>query len=159
MNIYLFRHGDAEYASKDVKDFDRKLTNYGVAEIKLAIKYWKNLIFKIEYLVTSPYLRAFQSAEIIHRGLELKNELIIDKRIGCGMKSKNIIEICEELDSSNIGFVGHEPDLSQAISDFISNSGANVKVNKSMIAKISFEGKVRIGKGTLEFLIPPKAFI
>jgi phosphohistidine phosphatase SixA len=59
---------------------------------------------------------------------------------------------------SDMAFVGHEPDFSEHVSNLVSSSGVRIDFKKGMIAKIGFDGKVRIGRGVLEFLIPTKAY-
>ncbi len=54
--------------------------------------------------------------------------------------------------------LGHEPDFSEHVSQLISNSGAKIDFKKGMIAKISFNGKAKLTRGVLEFLIPAKAY-
>src|SRR5664279_110541 len=65
MNIYLIRHSDSEGISKGLKDSERKLTPEGELKIRNASLFWKNLIPEFDYIFSSPYLRALQTAKII----------------------------------------------------------------------------------------------
>ena len=148
MNIYLIRHADAEKSSPSKKDSERKLTPEGISSIKAAVEGWKNLISSFDYIVSSPLKRAVQTAEIVAKAFHYKEEIVTDKRIAGG-NTEDLIEIANSLVGKEIAFVGHEPDFSKHVSALISSSGAYVNFKKGMIAKISFENKTRLAKGTL----------
>jgi phosphohistidine phosphatase len=158
MNIYLIRHGDAEGISKGIKDSERKLTPDGEIKIRNASLFWKNIIPAFDYIISSPYLRALQTARIIASTFDHKKEIFIDKRLGCGSDTEGLIEILNSFQSGEIAIIGHQPDLSNHVSRLISSSGAFVEFKKGAIAKISFNNKVREGKGVLELLIPAGIF-
>ena len=157
MNIYLIRHGDAEKSSPAKKDAERKLTPEGISAIESAAEGWKNIISSFDYIVSSPLKRAVQTAEIIAKVFNYSDEIITDKRIAGG-RIDDIIEIANSLEGKEIAFIGHEPDFSNYVSSLISSSGAFLSFKKGMIAKISFDNKVRLSKGNLEFLIPAKVY-
>ena len=158
MNIYLIRHSDAEKASLKIKDFDRELSTKGKSKIKIAVENWKNIIPAFDYIVTSPLKRAAQTAKIIASGFNYEDEIIIDKRMGTGSKTEDLIDIANYLGSENIAFIGHQPDLAIHTSNLISSSGAFLDFKPASIVKISFNNKIRTTKGYLEFLIPPQAY-
>ena len=158
MNIYLVRHGDAEKTAIGKKDFDRDLTPEGKIKIKSAVANWKIFLPDIDFIVTSPYIRALNTAKIIAETYEVKNPVIIDKKLSPGSKAENLIEIANSLSGEEIVFVGHQPDLSGHLSNLISGSGANIEFKKGAVAKITFRNKVHLSKGVLEYLIPAGAF-
>jgi len=158
MNIYLIRHSDSEKSSSSKKDFDRELTEEGKEKIKTAAEGWKHLVKSFDIIVSSPLMRAVQTAKIVAEVFEYKKDIIIDKRISGGRKTDDLIELANSLSGEEIAFVGHEPDFSNHVSNLISSSGAFVDFKKGAIAKMSFQNRVRYSKGILEFLIPPKTF-
>ena len=155
MNIYLIRHGEAEKSAIGLKDFDRHLTQQGRIRLIQTAENWKNYFDKFDFIVASPFLRAVQTAEIIKEVFYLPEEIIVDKKLAPGCKTESIIELATSLVGEEIAFIGHQPDLGEHASNLISLKGANIEFKKGAIAKISFENKIRLGKGTLEFLIPP----
>ena len=159
MNIYLIRHSDSEGISKGLKDSERKLTPDGEYKIRNASLFWKNLIPEFDYIFSSPYLRALQTAKIIASVYNYKKEILIEKRLGCGSETESLMEILNSFQSGDIAIVGHQPDLSNHLSRLISAEGISIEFKKGTIAKISFSNKVKEGKGVLEFLIPPGFFI
>jgi phosphohistidine phosphatase len=159
MNIYLIRHSDSEGLSKGLKDSERKLTHDGELKIRNASLFWKNIVPEFDCIISSPYLRALQTAKIIASVYNHKKEILVDKRIGCGSETDRLIEIVNSLQGVEIAIIGHQPDLSYHLSRLISGSGTSVEFKKGSIAKVSFSNKVKEGKGTLEFLVPPGLFI
>ncbi len=158
MNIYLIRHGDAEKASISKKDFDRELTQSGKIKMKVAAESWKNLVDEFDYIITSPLVRTIQTAQIIAEIFGIENKIIPDRKLSPGCTTNSIIEVTNSLSGEDFAFVGHQPDLSDILSDLISNKGTFVDFKKGAIAKISFHNRVHQAKGTLEFLIPANVF-
>lgn len=159
MNIYIVRHGDAERSSINKKDSQRELTPAGKEKLKKAVDGWKNLICNVDHIVSSPYIRTKQTAEIIAFGLKFNKEILLDDKLICGGSTEDLIMLANSLDGKDIIFVGHQPDCSEHLSNLISSSGFFVDYKKGMIAKISFNNRVRAGKGMLEFLIPISVFL
>ncbi|SRR5690606_8020245 len=154
MNIYLIRHSKAEKASAVSGDFERKLTEEGKHLIKAAAEKWKHLVDSFDYIVSSPLVRAHQTAKIIADVFDHKDEIILDKNLGSGGSVEDIINTANSLDGEDIAFIGHQPDLSNYLSAFISSSGAHAEFKPAAIAKISFHNRAQVSKGYLEFLIP-----
>ncbi len=158
MNIYLIRHGDAEKTAIGKKDFERDLTEEGKIIIRNAADNWKYFIPGFNFIVTSPYIRALNTARIIEEAYELTEKVLVDKKISPGSRTEDLIEIANSLAVEDISFVGHQPDMSEHLGNLISYKGANINFKKAAIAKISFGSIAVLSKGTLEFLIPPEVF-
>jgi phosphohistidine phosphatase len=158
MNIYLIRHGDAEKSSIGKRDYDRELTASGRIKLKSAVLSWKNLIKGFDSIVVSPLVRAVQTANIIAELYGITDKILIDKKLSAGSRTESIIEIANSLNCEQIAFVGHQPDLSEILSDLISPKGAYIDFKKGAIAKVSFGSKADVARGTLEFLIPASVF-
>jgi phosphohistidine phosphatase len=155
MNIYLIRHGDAERTAPGFSDFERELSKEGKLQLKKSAEKWKNLVDRFDYIISSPLTRAIQTAKIIADVFEYNNEIIKDERLGCGGDTQGLIEIADSLDGDELAFIGHQPDFSQHVSNFISPGLAHVEFKKAAIAKIYFHNRIQLSKGVLEFLIPP----
>ncbi len=157
MNIFLIRHGEAEPVSRQVSDYDRRLTEDGKIVLQKAVEGWKKLIGQFDFIVSSPLTRAAETAEIIKDSFNFKPDIIFDRTIVNG-DPKSIVEIANALKGNNVAFVGHEPSFSHYTAELISGPGAYINFKKGMIVKIGFEGKARIGAGYLEFMIPTRTF-
>ncbi len=158
MNIYLIRHGEAEKAVIGKKDFDRELTVTGKAKLKNAAERWKAVIPRFDYIISSPLLRALQTAQVIGEVFGYSKDIISDKKLSPGGKTEGVIEIANSLDGEDFAFVGHQPDLGEHLSNLLANEEIMTEFKKGTVAKISFSSKARLSKGLLEFLIPPAVF-
>lgn len=155
MNIYLIRHGKAEPISPLVNDKERQLTDEGKKILRSSAELWKSVIKKPDFILTSPLLRAVQTAEIIAEAMNFKDDILKENLLLPGSSTNSLIELSKSLNADNIFFIAHQPDLSFHLSRFIGNSEVNLKFSPGSIAKISFEDKLKIGKGVLAFLLPP----
>jgi phosphohistidine phosphatase len=158
MNVYLVRHGDAEKSTFDKMDFERGLTIQGISITRNSANYWRKIIAVPDHIISSPFSRAEQTSQIISEVFGFDKKIITDKKLSPGSKTEDLIEILNTLKGKNIIVVGHQPDISDHISELTSDSGMFLEFKKSAIAKISFGSRVKRGKGTLEFLIPPEVF-
>ena len=87
--------------------------------------------------------------------MNYKNDLIIDNVLSPGGSTRSVIQLAEVLSGGNIAVVGHQPDMGYHISSLACNSQVNLKFSPASIAKVSFNGPLKPGKGILEFLFPP----
>lgn len=155
MNLYLVRHSIAENISIDKKDFDRQLTEEGKFVINKTSEAWKNYIGNIDVVLTSPLIRAIQTAEIISSNLQDKQNLIKDNNIGTGSRTADLIDLLNSLEYKNVIVVGHQPDLSQHINNFCGSGSFNLAFPPASLAKIEFDNSIKYGRGRLIYFIPP----
>lgn len=158
MKVYLIRHGDAEQGSLTKRDFDRELTPHGIEKMKKTVHGWKNYIKHFDLLVSSPFKRALQTAQIIADIYDMNDKLITDDRIACGCRTDDIINIANSVGCEKIAFIGHEPDMSAHIANLVAGGDVNIEFKKGMIAKIAFGGKARFQRGVLQYMIPSELF-
>ena len=155
MNLYLIRHSIAENISFDKKDFDRELTEEGKFVIKKSSEAWKNYVGNVEVILTSPLIRAIQTAEIISSNLQEIPNLIKDNNLGTGSRTADLIDILNSLEYKNVVVVGHQPDLSQHLNNFCGTGSFNLAFPPASLAKIEFDNSIKYGRGRLIYFIPP----
>ncbi len=158
MNIYIIRHGDAERIAPGKKDYERELTLHGKNEIEKSAIKWKNFIDGFDYIVSSPMLRAEQTAKIVAEVFDYNKEIILENSLLNGGNTNTIADFVNSLDAHNVALIGHQPDCGYHLSNLISGSDVFIEFKKGTIAKVSFNGKMRISRGVLEFLLPPGVF-
>ena len=159
MNLYLVRHGDAEKTQPGKRDEDRRLLQKGWESIKIAADQWIFFIKKLDIICTSPYSRAVETAEIIAQSFKYEKEILKDNTLAPGSLTKELITLNNSLGGEDIMIIGHQPDLSEHVSNLISSKGALVDFKKGTLVKISFNGKASVSKGYLEYLIPSEVFL
>jgi phosphohistidine phosphatase len=159
MNLYLIRHSIAENISIDKKDFDRELTAEGKIIISKTSRAWKGYIGQVDMVLTSPLIRAIQTAEILSSNLQATPNIIKDNNLGTGSRTADLIDLLNSLDCKNVAVVGHQPDLSHHINNFCGTGSFNLAFPPASLAKIEFENSVKYGKGKLIYFIPPTIHI
>ena len=82
MNLYLLRHGIAVEPGTPgcEKDSERPLTPKGKRQLRQIAAAMKKMDLRFDLILSSPFLRARQTAEIIAESLTLKKQLAI---FGC----------------------------------------------------------------------------
>jgi len=155
LNIYLIRHAEAEQTSEQKPHEERELTPQGIAMLKASAEIWKNYFTDIDIILSSPLKRAMQTAEIIKETFEVKTDVIQEISLLNGGQTVDLLNLAGSLDLNELVMIGHQPDIGIHISAMMGTNELNFRIPPAAIAKISFNGNSGIGKGKLEFLIPP----
>ena len=155
MNCYFLRHGIAvEPEQWTGRDFDRPLTHEGIERMKCEARAIADLSLRLDVIVTSPLLRARQTAEIVADRLKLRDEIVEDKRLAEGFDVRWLSAILGERDKAEaILLVGHEPTMSATIGRIVGD--ASVELKKGALGGVALSD-ASATRGTLICLIPPK---
>jgi phosphohistidine phosphatase len=121
--IYLLRHGDAENGAGD--DAARRLTKKGERQAETAGRALARLDSGIDVCLTSPKVRAADTAKIACRHLGL------DVEIADQLRGGDFDPLDLAAGRGDVLLVGHEPDFSNAIAEL---TGARVKLKKGGVA-------------------------
>lgn len=121
--IYLLRHGDAEDGSGD--DAARQLTAKGERQGKAAGQALAVLGTEVDACLTSPKVRADETARIACEPLGLEPEIAEELRGGA------FDALALTAGRGDVLLVGHEPDFSAQVGRL---TGANVKLRKGGLA-------------------------
>lgn len=159
MDVYVLRHGKAEVRSSNVKsDYRRELTVTGKKELECISKSIKNMNIKFDYIVSSPLLRAKQTAEIVmSRVKSKKRSIIFWNELKPESSVDNILKrLCDLKHDSSILLVGHEPILSEMIGSLISSSGVSISLKKGGFAHVQCIVQNSILVGSLRSILTPK---
>lgn len=135
--IYLLRHGDAEDGKGD--DAARRLTPKGERQAETAGSALAALGAKVDACLTSPKVRAAETAKLACRSLEIDPETAAELRGGAfdapGLTAGR----------GDVLLVGHEPDFSNEVARL---TGEKAKMRKGGIAIVD--------GGTLTALLRPE---
>src|SRR5512138_859686 len=119
MDLYVVRHAIAVERGTPgyEEDGQRPLTDNGRKKMKRIVKGLRDLDIRLDKILTSPYMRARDTARILAEGFKMKDEIAFtDNLIPPGNFDKLIDEIVEKYNVDSLALVGHEPMLSQLIS-------------------------------------------
>jgi phosphohistidine phosphatase len=155
VNCYFLRHGIAvEPDEWKGRDFDRPLTREGIERMEREARAIADLSLELDAIVTSPLLRARQTAEIVASQLKLRDQIVEDVRLAGGFDARRLSEILADHDKAEaIMLVGHEPTMSATIGRSIGD--ASIELKKAALAGVVF-ADASATRGTLICLIPPK---
>jgi len=153
MKCYLLRHGLAADPERwEGRDADRPLTREGKERMAREAKTIAALSLDLDAVVTSPLLRAKQTAEIVAAALEIQVET--DARLGIGFDVGALREIvAERREAGAILLVGHEPGMSLTVGAAI--GGARIVLKKGGLACVEVRDLENL-HGELLWLVPPK---
>lgn len=121
--IYLLRHGDAEDGDGD--DAARRLTAKGERQAEAAGRALAALGTEIEACLTSPKVRAADTARVACHSLGVEPEVVEELRGG------PFDSIALAAGRGDVLFVGHEPDFSDEVARL---TGARAKLRKGGLA-------------------------
>jgi phosphohistidine phosphatase len=161
MNLYILRHGLAVEpgASEYSKDSERPLTPKGERKLWTIAQALEELGISFDWILSSPYVRARQTAEIVAEALNVHKKLEISETLMPAGSTKKLIEMINhrEPPREDVLLVGHEPYLSQLISLLVSgNNEMQVTMKKGGLCKLSTESLEQGRCATLEWLLTPK---
>jgi phosphohistidine phosphatase len=138
-------------------DFERPLTQEGKERMAREADFIAQLDLGLDAILTSPLVRAYQTAEIVAERLSILDLLTVDDRLEPGFGPSDLAEILEEYPQADeIMFAGHEPDFSETISYLV--GGGNIVCKKGSLARVDLVDAGPLA-GELVWLIPPKALI
>lgn len=164
MQLYILRHaiaverGTAGYA----RDSERPLTDKGASKMRRIARGMQSLGLSFELVISSPYTRARQTAEILVDVYDMKDRLVFSGHLAAEASARDIVE---EIDARysrhrSLVLVGHEPYLSGLISTLVSgDDGLSITLKKGGLCLLDI-GTLRYGRcATLEWLLTPRQLV
>ena len=154
MEIILLRHAKAEPHGLPEGDSERALVSKGIEQSRRAGEYLRVSGLLPEIVLTSPLLRAKQTAEHFCKSAQLPGP-VIQSWLAFGMHPDVALrELIAFSEFKRVCLVGHEPDFSSFIAWVTNGEGGAVEVRKGAIALIEIKPPSRAG--ILRFLIPQR---
>ena len=163
MNIYIVRHAIAVERGTEGYDDDsqRPLTDTGRKKMKKIAKGLERLGIKLDVILTSPYVRARDTAKILADRFDMMDKIYFtDNLIPPGNFESLIFEIHEKYDVGSIALVGHEPMLSSLVSWLTTgDTDSRITMKKGGVAFLISDSLYQDGRATLEWLLTPSLMI
>lgn len=160
MEVYLVRHAIAHERSRArwPKDALRPLTPAGKQKFRKAARGLARLLPKTALLLTSPYVRARDTALILAALTNLRSPVEAPE-LASGKPARAAFELLRSSKRAAVVLVGHEPNLSTFLSVALAGERASLKIafKKGGAACVEFTGGIQPGRATLRWLMPPRA--
>lgn len=156
MWIHLLRHGIA-FDREDPRcppDPQRPLTDKGVARTRAVATGLRRIGLEIDAILTSPYLRARQTADIIHDALAPEVPL---KQVSSLVPDGDPATMLKTIAARKFDAplcVGHSPSLDALVSYVVGCDGPVVRLKKAGLCSLFIERAAR-GGGRLHAALPP----
>lgn len=156
MRVYLMRHGQAQ--DRDSPDCppdpDRPLTEEGTDRTRQAVRGLVRLDVTPDLVLTSPYLRARQTADIAVAVLGLKADFLLETQaLTPAADPDQILAELRRRNPRQALCVGHLPHLDRAISRMLGLTSDITSLKKAGVACVELPSR---GHGTLIWLTTPK---
>lgn len=164
MELYVLRHGIAvDHGTPDYEiDSERPLTSEGAKKMRRIAKTMQKLELSFDLILSSPYVRARQTAEIAAKVLEMEKRLKFSEHLASGGDGKKVVDQLKGTYRSahSVLLVGHEPYLSQFISVLLTGgTDLSLTLKKGGLCKLTVE-RLRYGRcARLESLMTPRQMI
>ncbi len=164
MNLYLLRHGLAVELGTPgyADDAARPLTPEGQRKLRKVAAAMKRLELKFDRILSSPYLRARQTAEVVAAALSTDHAPEFSPELAPRGSSKRLLGFIRQLQPTpeDVLLVGHEPAMSQLISLVVwGDTGGMVVMKKAGLCKLSAATLHHGRCAVLEWLLTPKQMV
>jgi phosphohistidine phosphatase len=155
--LYLIRHGIAEERGDAwPDDTKRPLTEHGIARLKKEARGLVNLGVAFDVVLTSPLVRARQTAEAVASVVEPRPVIVAAESLAPGGTYQAVLSDLEkQAKRSRIALVGHEPGIGE-LAARLSGSRHAFEFKKGAVCRIDLETLPPAGPGSLRWFLTPK---
>jgi phosphohistidine phosphatase len=145
--LWFLRHGEAApHGARP--DVERRLTPRGEEQSRAAGRALAALELNFQLVVTSPRVRALDTARLACEALGV--EFVVDEALSGGFDVDAAIELAHAAgEDKRVLFVGHNPDFVEIVGDL---TGADIELKKGGIAAVRRQGR----RGELIVLLRPR---
>jgi phosphohistidine phosphatase len=152
--LYFLRHGKAGSPTRGDDDA-RELTAAGIDALRRAAPLWRRVNLRPDVVISSPLVRARQTAELVTEAIG--GDVLVDERLRPGASWGDLARaMAAHPDARRVLLVGHEPDLSSAVAHL--TGAASVRMRNGGLACLEFYGIPEPGGGELAWLLDPDLY-
>jgi phosphohistidine phosphatase len=161
MDLLVIRHavaGDRDTFAKTGKSDElRPITEEGTRKMLRSAQGLRRIVDHIDYLATSPLVRARQTAQIVADELGTK----VDEKTDVLSPESKPAQFAQWLDAHRthdiVAVVGHEPHLSTLVTWLVSGvDESRIELGKGGACLLTLEGRPRRGCARLRWLLTPR---
>lgn len=155
--LYLVRHGIAAARGPEwPEDGQRPLTHKGAARMREIASGLRRLGARIDVVLTSPLLRAEQTARLLVAGLRPTPALVVVPALAPGESPAAVVRALEPyMGDRAVALVGHEPDLG-ALAAWLTGAAAPLAFKKGGVCRIDLASLPPAAPGQLVFHATPR---
>jgi phosphohistidine phosphatase len=153
MRLFVVRHAIAEDAEEGQPDADRELTSEGVRKFKRAVQGMREVEWRFERILTSPWERATETAKLLEPVCDADP---IETALLCDVPRSELLALIAETGQPT-AVVGHEPWLSELVAWLAfgdTRHGGAIELKKGGV--VVLEGAAVPGGMKLVAVVPPR---
>jgi len=154
MDLYFLRHADAgdPYAWTG-EDAARPLSGKGRRQAARLGAHLARIGFEVDVILTSPKLRAFETATIVGEAIGAKPE--VDDRLGHALSIEVVnATLAGQEPGRSAMLVGHDPDVVQEWD--VAGIAVDLPLRKGALARLEAPRPLAPGSTVLRWLLPPE---
>lgn len=155
--LYFIRHGVAEDRGDAWPDDNKRpLTEDGMSRLRKAVRGLARIGVTVDVVLTSPLVRARQTADIVAAGLNPRPSIVnIDSLAPAGSYAAVVKDLEKHARKNRIALVGHEPMIGELAARLI-GSRHPIEFRKGAVCRIDVDNLPPAGPGDLQWMLPPK---
>jgi phosphohistidine phosphatase len=156
--LYLIRHGLAEERGDAwPDDAKRPLTEHGMTRLRKSARALANMGVSLDVVLTSPFVRTRQTAEIIAAGFSPRPAVVnVDVLTPDGTTAAMGAELEKHARRPRMAIVGHEPGIGE-LAAWLVGTRHPIDFKKGAVCRIDLESlPPSKGSGKLRWLLQPK---
>jgi len=155
--LYLVRHGLAEdRGAKWPEDSRRPLSADGMSRMKKSARGLERLEVRIDLILTSPLIRARQTADILSAELNGHPPIVNVDSLAPGAPFASLMTDLEKhTRRTRVALVGHEPGIGELAARLI-GSRHPIEFKKGAVVRIDVDQIPPTGPGNLRWMLPPR---
>lgn len=152
--LYLIRHGKAEERGEDwPDDAKRPLTDEGIELMRLATRGLFRLGVTLDVVLTSPFVRTRQTAEIVATAFDVRPPVLpVESLTPNGSFQAILSDLEKQNKRARIGLVGHEPDLGEFAAR-LAGLRQGLEFKKGAVCRIDVKTLPPAGAGSLRWFM------
>jgi phosphohistidine phosphatase len=159
MKLFLLRHGIAvdEDPGGQGSDRERPLSAKGIKRMRKAAQGIARIEDSFDRILTSPYVRAVQTAQIVAEILNLRDRVEEVEELGIKSSAERVAaKLNDYRELNSLLLVGHQPLLGQTASCLLTGSTAmNIEFKKGGLCRIEVDA-LPAKSAALNLLLTPK---
>ncbi len=138
MKIFILRHGKAEPARAGMADSDRNLTDKGRQQVKKIALWMDQHHYLPQLIISSPYKRAAQTADIISTTLSVPAPVQYEEALIYGENPIKMYDMINALELDSVLLSSHMP-LVTELTHLFAPGALNEGFHTAEMIKISFD--------------------
>lgn len=157
ISLYIIRHGLAEARGEAYPDDSlRPLTADGIRRLKEIGQGLRALDVQFDAIVTSPFVRTRQTAEVLARAVAGRPPITNEPALAAGASPQAVLAVlAKHAGRRRIALVGHAPDVGELAARLI-GARSGLEFKKGAVCCIAVDALPPARAGALQWFLPPR---